>query len=234
MKTNELSFDISSDVLSIGVRGAFLVIDGIINKDKDSALDRLKAETVQTLLSDLSDAKIETDPVLLGFRDLHAAVHRSNRKNVASPENLLNMLLKNGQLPTVNVLVDIYNLVSIRTGLALGAHDLSKVTGNIHLRMTTGAESFWPLGSSAPKPVTPGEYSYIDDANDILCRLEVRQVEKTKVTLATQSAFYIIQGNAATDDAYLKAGTEMLVELTKRFCGGQERLLYAPWIRTTR
>jgi DNA/RNA-binding domain of Phe-tRNA-synthetase-like protein len=231
MKASELKFDVSDEVLNLGLRGVYLVVEGLTNMEESPELESLKEETVSRILNDLTEAKIEADSVLRAFRDLHDAVKRSNRKNVASPENLLYLLLKNRRLARLNVLVDVYNLVSVRTRLALGAHDVAKVSGNIHLKMTAGNERFWPLGSAEPKPVAAGEYGYIDDANDIICRLEVRQVEKTKITLETTEAFYIVQGNAATDDQYLRSATESLVELTKRFCGGSERILYAPWQR---
>jgi DNA/RNA-binding domain of Phe-tRNA-synthetase-like protein len=229
VRANNLSFDVSAEVLALGLRGAYVTLSGVQNRAADPAFDALRDEFVRAVLADLSAEKIKNDPVLAGFRRLHEAVGRSNRKNVASPENLLNMLLRQRALPRVNLLVDIYNVVSIKSRLALGAHDLARVVGNIHLRLTTGSEGFWPIGAPAPKAVEAGEYAYVDDENDIICRLEVRQVEKTKVTLETSECFYIVQGNAATDEAHLKAATEELLQLTKRFCGGEARLLYATW-----
>lgn len=229
MRAADLTFDVARDVLALGVRGAYFTLGGVSNREADPAFDELRDETLTAILSDLSPEKIKNDPILRGFRGLHEAVGRSNRKNVASPENLLNMLLRQGRLPRVNLLVDVYNLISVKFRLALGAHDLARVTGNIHLRMTTGGEGFWPLGAAEPKFVEAGEYAYVDDGNDIICRLEVRQVEKTKVTLDTRECFYIVQGNALTDDHHLKAATEELLALTKRFCGGEERMLHAGW-----
>jgi DNA/RNA-binding domain of Phe-tRNA-synthetase-like protein len=187
----------------------------------------MKAEVAGAVVAGSNADGFLDDPVLAGFRRLHDAVGRSNKKNVASPENLLATVMANGRLPTVNVVVDIYNLVSLRTRLALGAHDIGEISGDVHLRLTTGSEGFWPLGSERPKPVGPGEYAYVDDRNDVICRLEVRQVERTKITIDTTECFYIVQGNEATDGPYLKAAADELVELTKRFCGGRERLVNA-------
>lgn len=100
-----------------------------------------------------------------GFRDLHTALGFSNRSFPAASEILLEYLLKNGRLPQINPLVDIYNLISVETRLALGAHDVHKITGNVHLRITSGNEGFVPLGAVAPKPVRPGGYAYIDDTD---------------------------------------------------------------------
>lgn len=48
-------------------------------------------------------------------------------------------------------MVDIYNLISMDTKLALGAHDLAKTEGNISLKLTTGNENYIPLGSEKQK-----------------------------------------------------------------------------------
>lgn len=169
----------------------------------------------------------ELDPLsgVEGFRQLHTNINRSNRKFVASPENLYAFLNKTKALPRINLLVDIYNYVSIKYGLALGAHDLSKIAGNVTLRLTTGNEKFVPLGQIEPKPIPQGDYSYIDDSNEIICHLEVRQVEKTKITLDTTNAFYIVQGNQNTSDEYLNEATMELISLIKHYCGGGELML---------
>jgi DNA/RNA-binding domain of Phe-tRNA-synthetase-like protein len=224
----EIGFDISAAVRALGLKCAVFTLENIHNGDTDREFEELKAHVTKGVLADLSLEKIASDPILQGFRQLHEAVGRSNRKYVASSENLLTLLLQTGRLPHVNLAVDIYNLVSIKTRLSLGAHDVSAIYGNVHLRLTTGEEHFWPLGSDTLKPVGSGEYAYVDDQNDILCRLEVRQGEKTKITLGTTDCFCIVQGNPATESEYIRATTEELIALTKRFCGGQERMLYAP------
>jgi DNA/RNA-binding domain of Phe-tRNA-synthetase-like protein len=225
MTYEEVGFDVSDEVAALGLRGIYFAMGNIHNKDSDAEFEKVKTQTVQLVCSDLSRNTIENDPVLGGFRKLHRAVGRSNRKNISAPENLAYYMLERHDIPHVNLLVDIYNLVSIKTWLALGAHDLSNVSGDIHLRLTNGTERFVPLGSSQLKPVRAGEYVYVDDENDIICRLEVRQVEKTKVSVDTRECFFIIQGNSATDLGSLQNATDDLVGLIKRFCGGKERLL---------
>ena len=226
MKNEKMSFDISAAVLALGLKCAVFTLGNIHNSEADREFEEIKAQAIRDILADLSLEKIVTDPLLQGFRQLHEAVGRSNKRHVSSSENLLKLLLQTGQLPHVNLLVDIYNLVSVKTRLSLGAHDVSAIGGNIHLRLTTGEERFWPLGSGALKPVGSGEYAYIDDQNNILCRLEVRQGEKTKITLDTTECFCIVQGNPVTESEYIRAATEELITLIKRFCGGQEQMLY--------
>lgn len=230
MRYESIRFDISDQVLALGVTGAYFTMGRLDIKATDAEFEHLEEGVVSQILPEISIDKIRENRILQGFRQLHEAVGVSNKKNVSSSENLFLTLFKTGSLPNINLLVDIYNLVSIETGLALGAHDLARVSGNIQLKLTSGTEGFLPLGAEEPKPVRPNCYSYIDDENDIICWLEVRQVEKTKTTLATTESFFIVQGNPATDAEYLKTATERLIALIKQFCGGNEKMLYAPWI----
>lgn len=229
MPYEDFRFTFAQEALDLGITGAYFILTGMENRPASDEFEPLKSRVVEEILAHLTPERIEEDPVLKGFRILHDRVQRSNKKNVASPENLLRMLLQTGRLPHINLLVDLYNLVSLQTRLALGAHDLKQIRGNVTLRLTRGDESFWPLGADQPKSVAPGEYAYIDDANDVLCRLEVRQVEKTKTTPETESCFFIVQGNPNTEPEYIEKATDGLLALLDRFCGGEVRMLHAPW-----
>jgi DNA/RNA-binding domain of Phe-tRNA-synthetase-like protein len=229
MNCDELKFDIAPEALALGIRGAYFLMKGLSVKENDPVLEEAKSALLNEITPTLSVESIQNDAVLVGFRKLHEKVHVSNRKNVASPENLLSYLLARNQMPSINSLVDVYNLISIKTRLAIGAHDVKKIEGNIHLRLTNGTERFWPIGSDKAKPIGVGEYGYIDDANDVICRLETRQVEKTKVTITTSECFFIVQGGVDVDQNRIKAATEELIEMTRRFCGGEVRFLYKPW-----
>jgi DNA/RNA-binding domain of Phe-tRNA-synthetase-like protein len=199
------------------------------NTDTSEEFEQFRREVIEEIQADFTPEKIETDRTLQGFRRLHEAFGVSNRKNIAAPENLLRFLLKTGTLPRINLAVDLYNLVSVKTRLSLGAHDITHLVGDVHLRLTDGTEGFWPLGAPEPKGIAPGEYAYIDTgANEVICRLEVRQGDKTRVTADTTDCFYILQGNAFTPVSTIKAATELLIEWTHRFLGGEARLLYVP------
>jgi DNA/RNA-binding domain of Phe-tRNA-synthetase-like protein len=221
-----IDFSISDAVASIGVRGVYFAIEGVENSGGMEQFEPLFKSGCERVLNEVSRESLKADPVLVGFRDLHSAVGRSNSKNIASPENLLRLLEKRRELPRINLLVDIYNLVSIQTRLAIGAHDLAAVTGNIQLRMTDGTETFLPLGQTETQKVDADEYCYVDDGNDVICRMETRQVEKTKVTADTKNVFYIVQGNLNTPEQDILNGARNLIDLTTKFCGGRVRFLH--------
>lgn len=226
MNNNSFQFSVTPEVINLGVTGAYVRIINLTNKERDDEFTLLWEEVLGACGKEYSEPFIAEDPILAGFRDLHTAIGRSNRKFVASPENLIRLLIDRGRISSVNLLVDICNLVSLESRLALGAHDVNRIEGNVVLRLTNGTERFVPLGGTEAKPVSAGEYSYVDDANEVICRLEYRQVEKTKVTLDTTDCFYIIQGNPNTKPKYIRSAMERLLSLTKRFCGGQETVLW--------
>lgn len=221
-----MNFNIEKDVLDLGMKVAIVVIKGMNNCKKSEDFINYRDNLLNGIKENLTEEAIINDNVLKGFWELHKKIGKTSKHDMSSPENLMNMLLRNGNLPGINLIVDIYNLVSVMTKLALGAHDLDNISGNVNLRLTNGSESFLPIGYSKNKPISKGEYAYIDDNNDVLCRMEVRQVEKTKVTENTSNCMYIVQGNEAVDKEQIKKAVDLLIELTLKYCGGDADIIY--------
>ena len=69
--------------------------------------------------------------------------------------------------------------------------------------------------------------AYVEEGGEVLCRLECRQAERTKVMMESRHCFYMIQGNGNTEAEYIMAAVDKLVELTKKYCGGVERMLWS-------
>lgn len=222
----KLAVHVDPSILQLGICGTYLRMTGLRNRTADAEFDHAITASIDVIIASLSAESIANDRELRGFRSLHDAVKRSNKKNIASPESLLTFVLQRRIMPRINLLVDIYNLVSLESRLALGAHDVGKIAGDISLKLTDGSERFWPLGATENKSVSAGEYAYIDSSNEVICRLEVRQAEKTKIELGTSDCFYIVQGSSATDRAHLDRTVGRLVLLTQTFCGGEMEILW--------
>lgn len=225
MSYDSVRFSISPEVSALGVSGICFAATNLSNKRRSGEFDAVVEQSLRTVLS-MPEESDADDPILADFQRLHAAVGVDGSV-VASPQALLATVRRIRRLPRISLLVDIYNLVSIETRLSLGAHDLARVHGDISLRLADGSERFVPLGTSEPQPVKKGEYCYIDGASDVLCWLEVRQGDKTKLSLETREAMFMIQGNRAASVPYLRAAHDRLVELIQRFCCGVVRPLWA-------
>jgi DNA/RNA-binding domain of Phe-tRNA-synthetase-like protein len=217
-----MHFQIADEVRRLGVRGAFVAMSGLGNRRYHPEFAAYRAALIARLRDELTPGFVEADPVLRGFRELHDAVKRSNTRFPSSAEALVGLFQRKGLVPEINPAVDIYNCVSLETRLSIGAHDLAAVRGDITLALADGSERFVPLGASAPERIGAGEYCYLDDSGEVLCRLEHRQCERTKVTAATTDCFYIVQGNRNTERARIEHALRRLVALTARYCGGRE------------
>lgn len=215
-----MRFFVQQQVLDLGTKIVFPVIEDFDNREVPESWLSVRDERLARQLVRYRDTDVHADPVLEGFNVLHDQGHIRRKKNVPAPITLVKLLVRRGTMPLINPVVDIYNLISIESGLALGAHDIAHVDGDVTLRFVDGSERFVPLGTDAPVAVRPGEYAYCDDANEILCRLEVRQVNKTAATPSTTDAFFIVQGNAATSDEYVLGVAQQLIDEVTEHLGG--------------
>ena len=215
-----MQFYVQKDVLDAGVKILFAVVEGIDNHGVSAEWQAYRATKLGELYERYAGTDPHEDPVLEGFNILHDRVGVKRRKNIPASENLIRLLLKNHVRFYINQAVDIYNLISLDSKLALGAHNIDAADGNVTLRFTDGTEKYVPLGQNEPVPVNPHEYCYCDDANEVLCRLEIRQVNKTKVDENARNIFYIVQGNDATEDALLAETAREIIDTTVKYCGG--------------
>ena len=215
-----MEFKVEKAVLDAGVKIVFVVIQGLDNSKESYEWHAHREILLNDLLERYKDIDVHQDPILEGFNLLHDHTGVKTRKNIPASENLIKLLQKHGSLTYINKVVDIYNLISLDSKLALGAHNIDRVSGNVTLRFTDGTERFVPLGQTEPVAINPHEYSYIDDSNEVLCRLEIRQVQKTLVDETARNVFYIVQGNDATSDELLHQTAQKIIDLTTQYCGG--------------
>ena len=215
-----MEFFVEQAVLEAGVKIVFVAVYGINNHGEDSEWAAYRDKRLEELYEEYVGLDVHADPLLEGFNILHDKTGVKRRKNIPASENLIRLLEKNHGMFYINQAVDIYNLISLESKLALGAHNIDRVDGNVTLRFTDGSERFVPIGQTEPIPVAPHEYCYCDDANEVLCRLEIRQVEKTKVDEDARNVFYIVQGNDATPYELLYETAQKIIDLTTKYCGG--------------
>lgn len=143
----------------------------------------------------------------------------------SSIEALVKRVVRGNQIPTINKLVDIYNLVSLKHLLPVGGEDLKMVQGNVALICASQDESFIPLGSGENDPPKKGEVVYVDDNNDVLCRrFNWREAEKTKLTESTTNAIIVIEGLPPVNDIEVKEAAHDIERYVKQFCGGEVEL----------
>lgn len=204
---------VEAEAEALGVKFGVAEIYGIQPARENKELEELK----RTLARDMQSVDYSANPTLLSYRQLLDSVGAFSE--IASPASLLEFVKRSGRLPKVNTVVDAYNVVSLKTMVVVSAHDLDKVVGNPRIAMTRGDEAFYPLGASAPILLPPGQWAGVVD-NHILCQLNCKQSELSKVTLQTRNLMIYVQGNRATSDAELRAALNEVCGQIVTFCGG--------------
>lgn len=144
-----------------------------------------------------------------GFRELHGRY--SEMGFTPSSENLVAFVKEKGSLPNINTFVDIYNAVSAYTGVSIGAHDVAKLQGDAKLSILDDDVKFITISEGEPSTARKGEYAYTDDYG-ILCRLDIKQGQRTKVTEKTTDVLIIIQGHKDLPKDKLQEAMELLDE----------------------
>ena len=220
-----MKFFVQHEVLDSGLKILFVTIERMDNHGDSEEWAKYREERLEALYEEYQGINPHEDPILEGFHVLHDKTGVKRRKNIPASENLIKLLEKRHEMFYLNQAVDIYNLLSLESKLALGAHDMDRTDGDVTLRFTDGTERFQPIGMPEPIAIKPHEYSYCDSSNEVLCRLEIRQVEKTKVDEESRNVFYIVQGNAATDYALLQQTAEQLIDQTVHYCGGDAAII---------
>ncbi len=180
-------------------------------------LDHYRAEqaVVSQRLGGLSLAEV---PSLAAWRRAFSAfgVKPTQYRNAA--EALLRRLTKHGDIPSINTLVDIANLVSIRYAMPVAFFDQAAVTGGTTVRFATGDESFTDLGAEAPVNPEPGEVVFVDEAGLVSARRWCwRQSAQSATNADTSEVLVTVEGHHETAREDVKAATLDLVDLLQRY-----------------
>lgn len=211
---SKLKCYVDQDVEKLGIKVKFAEIIGLNIKKKHMGLEKLKDE--------IEHAFKVNEKVMQGYDNYNKKLMKDPAK--CSVYNLINLVQKGGKLPTINTAVDSYNTVSLKYSLVVGAHDREKIKGNVRFKILNGTELYIPLFKKEREEVKTGEFGCVDDEK-VLCRLDVKQGDQTKVTEETKNLIVYVQGNENTSDEYLQKALEEICNLILKFCGGEYKLL---------
>jgi DNA/RNA-binding domain of Phe-tRNA-synthetase-like protein len=128
---------------------------------------------------DVAPADLE-HPHLVAWRDAFRAFGAKRYQCSAEA------LIRRGELPQINRLVDVYNAVSMRWAIPVGGEDLDRVVGGVRLAFAAGGEPF--DGGDPPKP---GEVVWADEAGVTCRRWNWRQGRRTRLELGTTRAYFL-------------------------------------------
>ena len=152
------------------IRGGVIHATGLTNTSTPPGLleaFEAEQETVRQRLVDTPPSEIAS---LAAWRRTFSAfgVKPTQYRNAA--EALLRRLSRQGTVPSINTLVDMANLVSLRYQLPVAVFDQHSVAGTTTVRFASGDERFTDLGSDSISHPEPGEVVFVDDDGVVSAR----------------------------------------------------------------
>jgi DNA/RNA-binding domain of Phe-tRNA-synthetase-like protein len=178
-------FDLRPDYNAISV-----VADGVDNVAHHPAVDRYVEEFLtRPALPSWTEGHLEA------WRTAYRAFGAKPQRTPCSVDALLMRLGKDGRLPTINAVVDLYNAISVRYAIPVGGENIAAYVGNPHLKRASGAEFFDTVmeGQPVAEAVPAGEVVWTEERGVTCRRWNWRQGIRTRIGLQTRQAWFVLE-----------------------------------------
>ena len=164
---------------------------------------------------------VNSFPKIAAWWEAHKNFGNSPKKYPPSVQSIIRRVVKGGELPSINKLVDLYNYISLKYIVPAGGEDLDRCAGDIQLTLAEGNEDFKEIGATENNPPEPGEVVYKDEAGVICRKWNWREGDRTKLTEKTKNALLVLEALPPADDTELRAALSDLKTLVQKYCGGE-------------
>lgn len=196
-------FALRPDFRALSIRAT-----GIVNRETSAASAARLAEACNTPCTESwAAAHLEA------WREAFRAFGAKPQRTPCSAEALLKRVQRDGMLPGVNAVVDLYNAVSLRHAIPVGGENASAYVGLPHLVRATGSETFDTManGEPATEAPEPGEVIWRDEIGVTCRRWNWRQGTRTRLEPSTTEMWFVLEALGPMPDAALAAAGDELV-----------------------
>jgi DNA/RNA-binding domain of Phe-tRNA-synthetase-like protein len=177
------------------------------------------AETEVRMRTDLED--VAAHPHIACWRAAYGKFGARPSKFWCSIEALVRRVRKGGDLPYINDLAAIGNILSLRHLVPIGGHDVGVIHEDLWLSLATGTETFTPFGTDIVENPEVGEVVYLEGQTVLCRRWTWRQAEATKLVPATQHVAINVDGMPPVAVSEIESICEEMAQMVTRFCGGR-------------
>jgi len=227
-KTTSLHYSIAPQVFARfpAYRRALVLARGVTNAPLPDELLAMLRAAEQDARQALAGVELSAHPRISAWREAFRTLGIKPSEFRPSMEAMLRRVLNGHSLPTINALVDIGNIVSLRHLLPIGGHALDRLTGDVALRPAHGGETFIPFvfayapQQAAEHPLA-GEFIFAEGDIVLTRRWVWRQSSRTMTTLATTFVGYNVDILPPVECAEAESACGELGALVERFCGGR-------------
>jgi DNA/RNA-binding domain of Phe-tRNA-synthetase-like protein len=214
-----------------GYAALLVTADGLVPGPSDAASDALLTAAAARATALLDGRPPEELAHVRQWREAYRAFGAKPQRTRPSVEALLRRLPAG--LPRVDRITDAYNAISVAHALPAGGEDRASYAGAAALSRATGTEEFETISNGSPviERPEPGEVIWRDDKGVTCRRWNWRQCARTRITEATASAMFVLDGLPALGIEGLRAAAaELRAALTAQSPAASfaERLITGP------
>jgi DNA/RNA-binding domain of Phe-tRNA-synthetase-like protein len=222
---SEFNQTISNDIFTKfpGYQRGVVFASQLKNGPSPDALVELMRAAEAELRTRLNLDTLIENPYIKPWREAFRSFGAKPSEFRPSIEALARRVLRNEPLPSINALVDIGNVVSLRYLLPTGGHSTDDLTADMCLRVAGGAEDFVPFGTDLHEHPLAGEIIFAEGDVVLTRRWTWRQANRTLTLPETRSIEFNVDGIPPVSTAEVEAACKDVIELVTRFCGGQAR-----------
>ncbi|CAN7714832.1 B3/4 domain-containing protein [Phyllobacterium sp. LjRoot231] len=141
-----------------------------------------------------------------------------------SAQALKKRVEKDGRIPSVNPVVDLYNAVSLRFAIPVGGENFDAYVGKPRLSVAEGTEPFDTLanGEAIVENPAKGEVIWRDDVGVTCRRWNWRQGTRTRLETLDGRMWFILESLATMPEEALEEAGNMLVSGLRQLAPGCE------------
>jgi DNA/RNA-binding domain of Phe-tRNA-synthetase-like protein len=201
-----------------GIVGGVVEARGVSNGPSPPALAAAFGEEQRRVLDRIGERPLADLPSLAAWRRAFTAFGVEPTRYRSAAEALLRRLTKHGDVPSLGLLVDVGNLVSIRYALPVAVLDLRAIAGGITVRFAGGDETFTDLGSGETQRPEPGEVIFVDEEGHVAARRWCwRQSAESATRPDTTEILVTVEGLHEQAAEEVPAAVSDLVELLRAY-----------------
>jgi DNA/RNA-binding domain of Phe-tRNA-synthetase-like protein len=219
-----LSLTVSDEVRTLAPGFTHLAIEahGLVNGPTTEASSALLDDAARRLAVRLEGRAPHEDPHMAAWREVYTASGSKPSRTRNSAEALAKRALSDAGMPRINLLVDLYNAISVAHLIPVGGEDIDRIEGGMRLVRATGDEDFVTVagGEEVVEHPDPGEVVWCDGVGVTCRRWNWRQGPRTRLTEETTSAIFLLESLAPMPVIEVEGAAAELAELLEKFSPG--------------
>ena len=212
------------------LNGGVILSQNLMNGATPPELRQAFLEEQRLVLARIGDTPLSELEPLAAWRKAFRGFGVNPTRYRSAIEALLRRLTKKGDIPSINTLVDISNLVSIRYMIPVAAFDTQALSGPFTVRTADGSEHFTPLFKDEIEHPQPGEVIFSDETGLVIARRWCwRQSDESAANPATTSAIHTAEAQHPGGRADVESALDDLLKLLATYTGaGAKSALHGP------